>query len=217
MDGASDKIGPQNPINLSGTNADLGDASANVAASADHLNNTIGIPRKSSSIRNEFLPISPGSRIEARSSEDSNPESSPSKSPSTLNGRDTQDVKEEGQNGSIDKRRTESIPSSGHEIRAAVSPGDEDWSNLQQILSNIFGRARQAVSEEEQTRHVGVIWRNLTVKGVGVGATLQPTNSDLILGPFRFLWRLVTGKARRKKPVRTILDDLTVCRPFIPS
>lgn len=214
MSGASDKIGGQGAINPSGTNAESGEASTNVTPeSVDNRNIINGIPRKSSSIRNEFFPISsesgPGSRLSANSQ----PESSPSESLS-LNGQDTLHAKLEGQNGDVNKERAESLSSHGQGLRTAISPGDEEWSDMQQILSNIFGRARQEVSEEEKTRHVGLIWKNLTVKGVGVGATLQPTNSDIFLGLPRLLWRVVTGKMRKKKPVRTILDDFTVRYSF---
>ncbi|OKO98315.1 ABC transporter G family member 14 [Penicillium subrubescens] len=54
-----------------------------------------------------------------------------------------------------------------------------EWAQIERLISRMFGHERKANSEEEQTRHVGVIWKNLTVKGLGLGAALQPTNGDI--------------------------------------
>jgi hypothetical protein len=75
----------------------------------------------------------------------------------------------------------------------------------------MFGHDRKANSDEEQTRHVGVVWRNLTVKGVGLGAALQPTNTDIFLGLPRLIRRVFTKGRGGGAPLRTILDDFTVC------
>lgn len=90
----------------------------------------------------------------------------------------------------------------------------EEGEDIKRLLSRMFGRSRQENSEEEQTRHAGVIFKNLTVKGVGLGAALQSTNGDLFLGLPRFLnalftkgWKVATGKP----PVRTLIDDFTGC------
>lgn len=93
--------------------------------------------------------------------------------------------------------------------RDASSNADE-LASIRKVMTQMFGRERRAASEEEKTRHVGVVWKHLTVRGVGLGATLQETNADIFLKLPRFLWSLVTGK-RKKKPVKTILDDFTVC------
>jgi hypothetical protein len=78
----------------------------------------------------------------------------------------------------------------------------------------MFGPDRKANSEEEETRHVGVVWKNLTVKGVGLGAALQPTNGDILFGLPRLIKQLFTrgrkGAGVGKTPIRTILDDFTV-------
>jgi ATP-binding cassette subfamily G (WHITE) protein 2 (SNQ2) len=42
-------------------------------------------------------------------------------------------------------------------------------------MEKIFGRARQKQSEEERTRHLGVILKNVTVKGQALGDAIQPT------------------------------------------
>lgn len=93
--------------------------------------------------------------------------------------------------------------------RDASSNADE-LASIRKVMTQMFGRERRAASEEEKTRHVGVVWKHLTVKGVGLGATLQQTNADVFLKLPRFLWGLVTGK-RKRKPVKTILDDFSVC------
>ncbi|KAK2759372.1 hypothetical protein FQN54_002850 [Arachnomyces sp. PD_36] len=85
-----------------------------------------------------------------------------------------------------------------------------ELASIRRVMTQMFGHERRAASEEEQTRHVGVVWKHLTVKGVGLGATLQKTNADIFLNLPRFLWGLVTGKKKRK-PVKTILDDFSGC------
>jgi ABC-type multidrug transport system ATPase subunit/ABC-type multidrug transport system permease subunit len=78
----------------------------------------------------------------------------------------------------------------------------------------MFGHARQEQSEEEQTRHSGVIFRHLTVKGVGLGASLQPTVGDIFLGLPRTLANLFTRgpkAAFAKPPVRELISDFDGC------
>jgi ATP-binding cassette subfamily G (WHITE) protein 2 (SNQ2) len=109
--------------------------------------------------------------------------------------------------------------------RRSSRPGDishattneDDVAELQEIerlMSRMFGKTRQENSEEEKTRHVGVIWKNLTVKGMGLGAALQPSVGDIFLNLPRFLKNLITKgprKAAGKPPVRTIIDDFSGC------
>lgn len=89
-----------------------------------------------------------------------------------------------------------------------------EWAQIERLISRMFGHERKANSEEEQTRHVGVIWKNLTVKGLGLGAALQPTNGDIFLGLPRRIKGLLTrgrnGAGAGKPKIRTILDDFTV-------
>ncbi|KAK2751121.1 hypothetical protein FQN57_000196 [Myotisia sp. PD_48] len=85
----------------------------------------------------------------------------------------------------------------------------QEWDNIHRVVSALFGRSRYEASKEAKPRHLGIVWKRLTVKGVGMGATLQKTITDLILAVPRLLWNLVTGKIKSKPPVRTILDDLT--------
>lgn len=96
---------------------------------------------------------------------------------------------------------------------------NEEWAEIQRLMSRMFGRQRQEQSEEEKTRHFGVIWKNLTVKGVGLGAALQPSVGDVFLGLPRLLKGLLTrGRkgAARSDPVKTILNDFTVSCFFFP-
>ena len=92
------------------------------------------------------------------------------------------------------------------------SPEEED--EINKLVSKMFGRTRQEASEEEKTRHQGVIFKHLTVKGMGIGAALQPTVGSMFLDPVRFLKNLFTKgprKAAGKPPVRTLLDDFSGC------
>ncbi|KAJ6127139.1 CDR ABC transporter [Penicillium sp. IBT 18751x] len=96
---------------------------------------------------------------------------------------------------------------SGHE--------GEEWAQIERLISRMFGEERKANSEEEKTRHAGVVWKNLTVKGVGLGAALQPTNGDFFLGIPRLIRNLLTRGRKStgagKANIRTILNDFTGC------
>tara|TARA_R110002003_G_scaffold357_5_gene19118 strand:- start:8344 stop:9111 length:768 start_codon:yes stop_codon:yes gene_type:complete len=90
----------------------------------------------------------------------------------------------------------------------------EEDDEINNLMSKMFGRTRQESSEEEKTRHHGVIFKHLTVKGMGIGAALQPSVGDFFLDPFRFGKNLITKgpkKAAGKPPVRTLLDDFSGC------
>ena len=101
--------------------------------------------------------------------------------------------------------------------RRSAASGDENESEegaqIRKLVSRMFGHERQAHSEEEKTRHLGVLWKNLTVKGVGLGSVLQPTNLGILLAVPRKIKRLLTRGRRGAgaKPTRTIIDDFTVC------
>lgn len=90
---------------------------------------------------------------------------------------------------------------------------NEDWAEIERLMSRMFGRERKENSEEEKTRHSGVLWKNLNVKGAGLGAALQPTVGDLFMGlPRKIKGLLTRGRkgASTKVPVKTILHDFTV-------
>lgn len=107
----------------------------------------------------------------------------------------------------LSRRRTNASGKSGVEV-------DEEHEEIQRLMSRMFGKDRQAHSEEEKTRHSGVIFRNLTVKGVGLGASLQPTVGDIFLGLPRTLRNLFTKgpkAAASKPPVRDLISDFSGC------
>jgi ATP-binding cassette subfamily G (WHITE) protein 2 (SNQ2) len=91
-----------------------------------------------------------------------------------------------------------------------------EQAEIERLMSRMFGKARHNNSEEEKTRHVGVVFKNLTVKGVGLGAALQPTVGDIFLSLPRKIEALFN---RNKKigggpPIRTILNNFSgVIRP----
>ncbi len=95
----------------------------------------------------------------------------------------------------------------------ATAESNEEHDEIERLMSRLFGKARQQQSEEK-TRHAGVIFRDLTVKGIGLGASLQPTVGDLFLGPPRFLKNLVTKglkAATAKPPVRELISNFNGC------
>lgn len=90
----------------------------------------------------------------------------------------------------------------------------EGTAEINRLMSRMFGHARQENSEEEQTRHSGVIFRNLTVKGVGLGASLQATVGDIFLGLPRSIGNLFTkgpSAAFAKPPVRELISHFDGC------
>ncbi|KAF1977425.1 hypothetical protein BU23DRAFT_587478 [Bimuria novae-zelandiae CBS 107.79] len=112
----------------------------------------------------------------------------------------------------LSRRRTSTLYRSA--TSGTASDGDDEQEEINRLMSRMFGHTRQAQSEEEKTRHSGVIFKNLTVKGMGVGAALQPTVGDIFLNPPRFLKNLFTQGPRKavgKPPVRTIIDDFSGC------
>lgn len=117
----------------------------------------------------------------------------------------------------LSKRRTNVSGRRGSTTTADDDNGDDDQARaeIQRLMSRMFGRGRQAHSLEERSRHVGLIFRGLTVKGMGLGAALQPTVGDMLLSLPRLLKNLVTKGPRRaagaKPPVRTLLHDFNGC------
>ena len=96
--------------------------------------------------------------------------------------------------------------------RATTESTAEEQAEINRLMSRMFGQTRQAQSEEEKTRHTGVVFKHLTVKGMGLGAALQPTFGDVFLGLPRNLWNIFTKgprKAAGKPPVKTILSDFS--------
>ncbi|KAL9131178.1 MAG: hypothetical protein Q9217_000831 [Psora testacea] len=116
---------------------------------------------------------------------------------------------------SLSKRRTNQSGRQGSSMTGNESvEAEEEQAEIEKLMSRMFGKTRQANSEDEKTRHVGLVFKSLTVKGMGLGAALQPTLSDIFLALPRFLKALISDGPRRavgKPPVRTILNDFTGC------
>lgn len=94
---------------------------------------------------------------------------------------------------------------------ATLQQDPEVNAEIQNLLSSIFGSSRRG---EEETRHLGVVFRDLTVKGMGLGARVLPTNGDPLLAPFRALrglFRKGGGGHGSKPPVRTLIDSFSGC------
>ena len=111
----------------------------------------------------------------------------------------------------LSRRRTPQSQRLGQVQTASSTENDDEVDHL---MSQMFGRTRQEQSEEEKTRHHGVVFKNLVVKGAGVGTVLMPSVADFFLGPGRFLNSLFTrgpSKIKRKPPIRTILEDFSGC------
>jgi ATP-binding cassette subfamily G (WHITE) protein 2 (SNQ2) len=83
---------------------------------------------------------------------------------------------------------------------------------LDKRMEKIFGRARQKQSEEERTRHLGVIFKNVTVKGQALGDAIQPTVGDVFLSVPRALKGLLgRGAAEASPSTKIILNKFTGC------
>lgn len=91
---------------------------------------------------------------------------------------------------------------------------EEERNEVEKLMSRMFGKERREHSEEEKTRHAGVVFRDLTVRGVGLGASLQPTVGDIFLALPRFLKNLITKgpkAATGKPPTRELLSNFNGC------
>lgn len=111
----------------------------------------------------------------------------------------------------LSRRKTNTSDHPGSAMSPVVT--QEEQAEIERLMSRMFGQNRREQSEEEKTRHVGLVFKNLTVKGMGLGAALQPTLGDPFLGLPRLISRVFTkGKsASGQPPVRTILNDFTGC------
>jgi ATP-binding cassette subfamily G (WHITE) protein 2 (SNQ2) len=104
----------------------------------------------------------------------------------------------------------------GNLSRAQTQDPDQlaEEEEINKLMSRMFGKTRQANSEDEKTRHVGVVWKNLTVRGMGLGAALQPTTGDIFLGLPRAIKGLFSRgpkKTAGKPPIRIILNNFNGC------
>ena len=89
---------------------------------------------------------------------------------------------------------------------------EQEQAEIERLMSRMFGKNRQEHSEEAKTKHVGLVFKNLTVTGMGLGAALQPSLTDPFLALPRLIKGLLSGqKGSGKPPIRTILNDFTGC------
>jgi ABC-type multidrug transport system ATPase subunit/ABC-type multidrug transport system permease subunit len=98
--------------------------------------------------------------------------------------------------------------------QATASSADDEQDEINRLMSRMFGHTRQEASEEEKTRHFGVVFKNLTVKGQGLGSALQPSAGDIFMNPIRLVKNLFSRgpkAATGKPPVRTLIDDFSGC------
>ncbi|KAF2191656.1 hypothetical protein K469DRAFT_487704, partial [Zopfia rhizophila CBS 207.26] len=108
----------------------------------------------------------------------------------------------------MNQRNFSSISRGSH----SITRNEDELKEINKLMAKIFGRIRQKQSEEERTRHLGVIFKNLTVKGQSLGATIQPTVGDVLLGLPRVLEGLFKRGATGGNPsIRTILNKFTGC------
>ncbi|KAH0496084.1 hypothetical protein TgHK011_003466 [Trichoderma gracile] len=145
-----------------------------------------------------------GSRISSSSDDSSTPGRRPGPS-RTASGTSIQN--EDDLFRAMSRRRTTGSFASGTE-------GPEESAEIERLMSRMFGHARQEHNPEEQMRHSGVIFRDLTVKGVGLGASLQPTVGDIFLGLPRKIRNLVRAgpkAAQAKPPVRELISHFDGC------
>ncbi|KAJ9620280.1 ATP-binding cassette transporter snq2 [Taxawa tesnikishii (nom. ined.)] len=82
----------------------------------------------------------------------------------------------------LSRRRSSAAALSRASTQQDLDQHQEEQEEINRLMSKMFGKTRQEHSEEEKTRHVGVIFKHLTVK-----------------------------ESCRKAPVRTIVDDFTGC------
>ncbi|KAM5363246.1 hypothetical protein ACJZ2D_012137 [Fusarium nematophilum] len=173
--------------------------------------NAVGISHSSNSSSSTILP--------PQKSKDEGPSSSPPSPDSTHFAPINTASKEDRPN--LERKKT--IRTEDDLFRAlsrrkttASTPQEEaeEHEEIERLMSRIFGQARQQQSEGEKTRHSGVIFRGLTVRGVGLGASLQPTVGDIFLSLPRMLGKLFTKgpkAALARPPVRELISDFDGC------
>ena len=89
---------------------------------------------------------------------------------------------------------------------------DNELKEINNKMARIFGPMRQRESEEERTRHLGVVFKSLTVNGQGLGAVIQPTVGDMFLSlPRAVVGLLKRGSADANPPIKIILNKFTGC------
>lgn len=90
---------------------------------------------------------------------------------------------------------------------------EEDELELDQFLREGHFEKR---TESGSAKKVGVVFKNLTVKGIGSTASYVRTLPDAIIGTFgpdlyHIITRFIPGLARKRGELRTIIHDFTGC------
>ncbi|KAL8822796.1 MAG: hypothetical protein Q9191_006477 [Dirinaria sp. TL-2023a] len=113
----------------------------------------------------------------------------------------------------LSRRRTNESGRQASYISPQVTHTEQELVEIERLLSRMFGKDRHEHSEEEKTRHVGLVFKDLTVRGLGLGAALQPTLGDFFLnGPRALAGLFGRGSTMsHKPPIRTIINKFTGC------
>lgn len=80
-----------------------------------------------------------------------------------LQGKGSRQMTEDDLFRSLSMRRTTTLQRSATD--GTADSNDDEQEEINKLMSRMFGRTRQESSEEEKTRHSGVVFKNLTVKG----------------------------------------------------
>lgn len=152
----------------------------------------------------------PGTKTRVPSSDNSAMTSAPEDDHAHLEKARTKEQQEQDLFRALSRRRTSAT---GHGHQDGDGANDEEHHEIDRLMSRMFGQARREKNDEHETRHSGVVFRHLTVKGVGLGASLQPTVGDIFMGLPRALGKLFSRgtPAVAKPPVRELLSDFDGC------
>ncbi|KAK8157656.1 LOW QUALITY PROTEIN: ABC-2 type transporter-domain-containing protein [Phyllosticta citrichinensis] len=93
----------------------------------------------------------------------------------------------------------------------SANENTKEQEGLDRLLSRLFGKTRQECPKEEKTRHLGLVFQNLTVDGCGVNIALQPTVADIFLAIPRSIGNTATKTAQHTALPPPIIDDFTGC------
>ena len=116
---------------------------------------------------------------------------------------------------SIAESRAESTGTEGIDVEAGEEKEDDEEGDLEldQFLKEGHFEKR---SEGSSAKKVGVVYKNLTVKGTGSTASFVRTLPDAILGTFgpdlyKIICRFIPVLASKRGQTRTLINDFTGC------
>lgn len=94
-----------------------------------------------------------------------------------------------------------------HVGRRPTFAGELD--DVRALLQEIFDQERPENLHLQQTRHVGIVWKNVSVTGHAAGTNLQPT----VFSPLHRVISALRSLGRRGEPrrLRTLINDFTGC------